>query len=237
MSDQVKLKAQDGHELAAYVARPDGEPRGAVVVIQEIFGINPHMRSVADGFAQQGYTAIAPSLFDRFERGVELKYEGEDMQKAFALMQKLDPQTALLDVAAAFEFLKGEQAKGIGVVGFCYGGFMTWLAATRGEKVGMKPNCCIAYYPGGIGTVAKEQPSFPVMVHIGQADTHIGKDQIDAVREAHPEVQMFTYEGAGHGFNRVHEASYHEAAAKLAQQRTLDFLKSNIVLATFVPTN
>ena len=228
MSEQVKLKATDGHELAAYVARPEGESRGAVVVIQEIFGINPHMRSVVDGFAKAGYTAIAPALFDRFERGVELKYEGEDMQKAFALMQKLNPATALLDVAAAFAFLRGEGPKGIGVVGFCYGGFMSWLSATRGEAVGMKPNCCIAYYPGGIGGVAKEEPSCPVMVHIGLADTHIGQDQIDAVREAHPEVKLYTYEGAGHGFNRIHEASYHEAAAKLAQQRTLDFLASNI---------
>ena len=228
MSEQVKLKAHDGHELAAYVARPEGKPRGAVVVIQEIFGINPHMRSVADGFAKEGYTAIAPALFDRFERGVELKYEGEDMQKAFALMQKLDPQTALLDVAAAFQYLAGEKPQGIGVVGFCYGGLMTWLSATRGEKVGMKPNCCIAYYPGGIGNVAKEQPSCPVMVHIGLADTHIGQDQIDAVRQAHPEVQVFTYEGAGHGFNRIHEASYFEPAATLARQRTLDFLRENI---------
>lgn len=228
MSEQVKLKAQDGHELAAYVARPAGEPRGAVVVIQEIFGINPHIRSVADGFAQHGYTTIAPALFDRFERGVELKYEGEDMQKAFALMQKLNPDTALLDVAAAFKFVQGENPKGTGIVGFCYGGLMSWLSATRGVKAGMKPNCCIAYYPGGIGSVAKEEPSCPVMVHIGLADTHIGSDQIDAVRQAHPEVQVFTYEDAGHGFNRIHEASYYEPAAKLASQRTLDFLKANI---------
>lgn len=228
MSEQVKLKAQDGHELAAYVARPAGESRGAVVLIQEIFGINPHIRSVADGFAKEGYTTIAPALFDRFERGVELKYEGEDMQKAVALMQQLNPDTALLDVAAAFKFVQGENPKGVGVVGFCYGGLMSWLSATRGEKAGMKPNCCIAYYPGGIGNVAKEQPSCPVMVHIGLADTHIGQDQIDAVRQAHPEVQVFTYEGAGHGFNRIHEASYYEPAARLAYQRTLDFLKDNI---------
>jgi len=228
MSEQVKLKAQDGHELAAYVARPTGESRGAVVLIQEIFGINSHIRSVADGYAKEGYTTIAPALFDRTERGVELKYEGEDMQKAFALMQKLNPDTALLDVAAAFKHVQSENPAGIGVVGFCYGGLMSWLSATRGEQAGMKPNCCIAYYPGGIGNVVKEQPSCPVMVHVGLADTHIGQEQIDAVRQAHPEVQVFTYEGAGHGFNRIHEASYYEPAAKLAYQRTLDFLKSNI---------
>ena len=228
MSEQLKLKAQDGHELAAYVARPTGESRGAVVLIQEIFGINSHIRSVADGYAKEGYTTIAPALFDRTEHGVELKYEGEDMQKAFALMQKLNPDTALLDVAAAFKHVQSESPAGIGVVGFCYGGLMSWLSATRGEQAGMKPNCCIAYYPGGIGNVAKEQPSCPVMVHVGLADTHIGQEQIDAVRQAHPEVQVFTYEGAGHGFNRIHEASYYEPAAKLAYQRTLDFLKSNI---------
>lgn len=227
MSEWVQLKAADGHELSAYVARPEGEPLGALIVIQEIFGVNSHIRSVADGYAKDGFVVVAPALFDRYEKGVELNYEGEDMKKAFELYQKLNPATALLDVAAAYEHLKAE-GKGIGIIGYCYGGFMSWISATRGETVKMQPSCTVGYYAGGIGSVAKEEPSCPVMLHFGANDDHIGKDQIDAVREAHPEVEIFVYEGAGHGFSCDARGSYNPEAAKLARQRSLEFLKTHI---------
>jgi carboxymethylenebutenolidase len=227
MSEWVKLKAADGHELSAYVAKPKGEAIGALVVVQEIFGVNPHIRSVVDGYAKDGFVVIAPALFDRYEKGIELQYEGEAMKKAIELYQKLNPTTALLDIAAAYEHLKAE-GKGIGVIGYCYGGFMSWLSATRGETVKMQPSCTVGYYPGGIGKVAKEEPSCPVMLHFGADDDHIGKDQIDAVRKAHPEVEIFVYEGAGHGFNCDARGSYNPEAAKLARQRSLEFLKAHI---------
>jgi carboxymethylenebutenolidase len=227
MSEFVTVKAADGHELSAYVAKPKGEVRGALVVVQEVFGVNAHIRSVADLYASHGYLSVAPSTFDRIERGVELEYEGEDMKKAFEFYGKLSPDTALLDVAAAFKHVSGEHKTA--VLGFCYGGLMAWLSATRAGKLGIDPACTIGYYAGGIGSVAKEEPTCPVMLHFGADDDHIGKDQVDAVREAHPDVQVFVYEGAGHAFNRdVAPAVYRPEAAKLAQERSLKFLAENV---------
>ncbi len=172
--------------------------------------------------------AIAPALFDRIEKGVELGYDGSDMQRAFGLYGKLNPELALLDVAAAFKFVEAEDHKGIAVVGFCYGGLMSWLSATRGETVKMKPSCTVGYYAGGIGNVAKEEPSCPVLLHFGADDSHIGTDQIEAVRTAHPEVTIYVYEGADHGFNCDQRGSYNPEAAKLAKARTLEFLRTHI---------
>ena len=228
MGESVQVTAQDGHQLSTYISRPEGTPVGAVVVLQEIFGVNAYIRRVADGFAKEGYVAMAPALFDRIERGVELTYEGTDMQRAFELRQKLAPETALMDVAAAFTRLKEEDHKGIAVVGFCYGGLLTWLAATRGENVKMRPDCCVGYYPGGIGSVAKEEPSCPVLLHFGAEDSHIGPEQIEAVREAHPEVEIHVYAAAQHGFSCDARASFNPEQARTAQERTLEFLRTHI---------
>ena len=227
MGEIHQLAAQDGHRLDAYVGRPANEARGGVVVIQEIFGVNAHIRSIVDRFAAAGYVAIAPALFDRVQRGVELSYAGEDMQRAVGYMKQLDPKTALLDVAEAFEAVKGE-GNGTGVVGFCYGGLMAWLTATRGEAIGMRPACCVAFYPGGIGSVATEMPSCPVMLQFGADDSHIGMEQIEAVRSSHPEVTINVYEGAQHGFNCDVRGSYNAEASTVAMQRTIEFLEANI---------
>lgn len=227
MSEWLKVKASDGNELSVYVARPEGEPIGALVLVQEIFGVNAHIRRVADGYAKDGFVVVAPALFDRVERGVELKYEGEDAKHAYELMNKLNPDTALLDIAAAYGVAK-EAGQGIGVIGYCFGGLMSWLTATRGETLKMQPSCCVGYYPGGIGKFAKEEPSCPVLLNFGGADTHIGADQIEAVREAHPEVKIFIYDGAEHGFNCDARSSYNPQAAALARERTLAFLKTHV---------
>jgi carboxymethylenebutenolidase len=228
MGDWVKLKADDGHELGAYVATPATKPIGALVVVQEIFGVNSHIRSVADGYARDGFLTIAPAIFDRIERDLELSYSDEDMKKAFGLYPKLNPDLSLLDVAAAFAHVR-ESVGSVGVLGFCYGGLISWLSATRGEDLKMQPGCCVCYYPGGIGKFAAEEPVCPVMIHFGAEDSHIGEDQIDAVSNAHPEVEIFVYRGAGHAFNRdPHPASYHAASAKLARERSLEFLKRNL---------
>jgi len=228
MGEFVKLTAADGVELSAYVARPAGKAKGAVIVVQEIFGINSHIRSIADKYAAEGYTAIAPALFDRMEPGIELSYSGEDMKKAFELYPKLDPAKSLLDIAAAYAEIAKEH-KGIAVIGFCYGGLMSWLSATRGETLKMQPSCCVGYYAGGIGRFAAEEPSCPVMLHFGAEDSHIGSDQIQAVRSAHPEVEIYVYDGAVHAFNRDPDPnSYNPAAAQLAGERTLAFLRKHI---------
>jgi len=227
MGEWLKLKAADGHELSGYVARPEGEPIGALVLVQEIFGVNAHIRGVADGYAKDGFLVIAPALFDRFERGVELKYEGEDAKRANEFWKKLNPDIALIDIAAAYDEARKAE-KGIGVLGYCFGGLMSWLTATRGETLKMQPSCCVGYYPGGIGKYAKEEPSCPVLLNFGADDSNIGNEQVDAVRSAHPEVEIFVYEGAGHGFNCDARSSYNPQAAALARERTLRFLKTHV---------
>jgi carboxymethylenebutenolidase len=227
MGKWIKLKAEDGHELGAYVATPAQEPAGALVVVQEIFGVNKSIRGVADEYASEGFLAIAPALFDRFERDLELGYGEADMKKAFGIYPKLDPDVSLMDIAVAFHY--GKQAgKATGVLGFCYGGLISWLSATRGAKIKMKQDCCVGYYAGGIGKVAAEEPVCPVLLHFGAADDHIGKEQTDAVRRAHPEVEIYLYDGVGHAFANPDRPSYNAAAAKLAHTRSLAFLKKNL---------
>lgn len=227
MGEWVTVKASDGHELSAYVARPQGTVRGGLVVVQEIFGVNRSIRGVADEYARHGYVAIAPALFDRFEKGIELGYGEEDMKKAFGLYPKLDPAVSLKDIAAAFQHVAGE-GKGTAVLGFCYGGLMSWLSATRGPENGFRPTCTVGYYAGGIGKVATEEPSCPVLLHFGAEDSHIGSDQVEAVREAHPEVAIHMYEGANHAFANPDRPSFVADAAKLADERSLQFLNKHI---------
>ncbi|MGC9199109.1 MAG: dienelactone hydrolase family protein [Acidobacteriaceae bacterium] len=227
MSEWVRVKAVDGHELSAYVAKPEGAARGALVLVQEIFGVNGHIRGVADGYAREGYLVIAPALFDRFERGVELKYEGADMQRAFGFYQQLKPETTLLDVAAAFQYVQGGHKTG--VMGYCYGGFTAWISATRGPAAGMRPVCAVGYYAGGIGSVAAERPACPVLLHFGGRDTHIGAEQVDAVRgQGYPDVTIFLYPEAEHGFNCDERSSFNAVAAQLARERTLEFLSKHL---------
>lgn len=228
MSEWITVKAQDGHELGAYVAKPAGTPIGAVVVVQEIFGVNPSIQGVADAYAKEGFLGIAPAIFDRFEKNVQLGYGPEDMKKAFEFYGKLNPDTQLLDVAAAFEYAKNETGKGTGVVGFCYGGLMAWISAVRGEKVKMQPDACVGYYAGGIGKFAEEEPVCPVMLHFGAEDTHIGSDQREAVAKAHPEVEIFVYDGAGHAFANPARPDFVPDAAKLADARSLEFFKKHL---------
>jgi carboxymethylenebutenolidase len=231
MSEWVKVTASDGHELSTYVARPQGEPVGALVVVQEVFGVNKSIRAVADSYAKEGFLAVAPALFDRIERDVQLGYGEADMKKAFSLYPKLNPDDSLKDIAAAFKYAKGI-VDSVGVLGFCYGGLMSWLSAVRGTREAFEPACTVCYYPGGIGKFAAEEPSCPVLIHFGGADDHIGQDQIDAVRNAHGnhegEVEIFVYEGAPHAFANPDRPSFNAEAAKLADERSLNFLKTHI---------
>jgi carboxymethylenebutenolidase len=222
MMEYVTLKAADGHEFRAYVARPDGEPVAGLVVVQEIFGVNAHIRAVADGYAKDGFLAVAPALFDRIERGVELGYEGADMQRAVSFVPKLDAEKSLLDVAAAVEFAGSATGKRVGVVGYCFGGTMAWLAAAR-----LRVAAAVGYYGGRISNYAGETLAAPVMLHFGKQDAHIPAEEVAKIRTAHPEVEIYWYD-AGHGFNRDVGASYSKEAAHEARERSLTFLKKHL---------
>jgi carboxymethylenebutenolidase len=222
----IQVTAADGHNLGAYVAAAE-KPIGAVVVVQEIFGVNRSIRSVVDDLAKSGYLAIAPALFDRFEPNLELTYEGKDLQTAFELYGRLSADRALLDIAAAFKEVAKTVDK-VAVLGFCFGGLTSWLSATRAGKLGIEPACTVGFYPGGVGKVASEQPVCPVMLHFGAADSHIGADQREAVRAAHPEVEIFVYEGAGHAFFNAYRVEYDAKQSKIAWERSLKFLQTNL---------
>jgi carboxymethylenebutenolidase len=222
MSEYVTLTAADGNQLSAYVARPEGEPLGGLVVIQEIFGVNQHIRSVADGYAKDGFLAVAPALFDRIERGVELAYDGEDMQRARSFIPRLDVDKALADTVAAMEFAESETGKKVAVIGYCFGGTIAWLAATRHHSA-----AAVSYYGGRITNYAEEQLAVPVMLHFGKQDAHIPAEEVERIHAAHPEVEIHWYD-AGHGFNCDARASYNHASAIQARARSLAFLKAHL---------
>jgi carboxymethylenebutenolidase len=233
MSEIVKLKAQDGVELDAYVARPTGEPIGGLVVIQEIFGVNHHIRAVADGYAKDGFLAVAPAIFDRFEKGVQLEYTPDGWKKAIELMNQevgflkeaaaTDKPGSLRDIKAAIDYARTESGKKTGTVGYCLGGLLSWLSACW-----LDVDAAVGYYAGGIGNYATETPKAPVMLHFGRKDTHIGAEQVEKVEAAHPEVQIFWYD-AGHAFNRDADPSAYDAtSAKLARERSVEFLKKSL---------
>jgi carboxymethylenebutenolidase len=223
MSEYVKLRAADGHQLSAYVALPAGEPAAALVVVQEIFGVNAHIRSVANGYAKDGFLVVAPALFDRIEPGIELGYQGADLQTAMSLIPKIDLEQALADVQAAVEYAANSSGKNVGVIGYCYGGTLAWLATTR-----LRPAAAVGYYGGMIAKFADEEPTCPVMLHFGKQDAHIPAESVEKVKAAHPEVEVYWYD-AGHGFNCDARPSYNAAAAKEARARSLAFLKKHLV--------
>lgn len=219
MGDWVKLHVTDGQELSAWVARPEGEPVAGLVVVQEIFGVNAHIRSVTDGWAKDGFLAIAPALFDRIEPGVELAYEGPDMERARSFIPKLDVEKSVLDTKAAMEYAASATGKKVAVIGYCYGGTVAWLAATR-----LSAAAAVGYYGGQISRFAAENPACPMMLHFGRQDAHIPAEEVDKVKSAHPEVEVYWYD-AGHGFNCDARSSYNPAAAIEARERSLAFLR------------
>ena len=222
MSETIKLQASDGHSFHAYVARPAHAPIGGLVVLQEIFGVNRHIRSVADSFAKDGFLVVAPAIFDRVEREVELGYEPSDMPRALSLMKQLDVDKALLDVDAALSYAEKQTGGKAGVIGYCYGGKLAWLSATR-----LHPAAAVGYYAGGIGEFAEETPNAPTILHFGRQDTHIPREQVDKVSAAHPEVQVYWYD-AGHAFNNDVRESFDQPSAHLARERSVAFLKEHI---------
>jgi carboxymethylenebutenolidase len=217
----VPLTARDGHGFDAFIAEPAGKPRGALVVLQEIFGVNAHIRGVAEAYARDGYLTIAPALFDRTERHVELGYDGADIQRGSALKAAVNSDDALLDVAAAIAH--GAPAGKVGIVGFCWGGLLSWLAACKLDGLAAS----VPYYGGGMPQQAALVPRCPVLAHFGEQDTHIPLDSVRVFAAARPEVQVRLYP-AGHGFNCDQRGSYHAESAQLARDRTLAFLRQYV---------
>ena len=221
MTGMIELVASDGFKLSAYRADPDGAPRGGLVVVQEIFGVNSHIRSVCDGYAADGYLAIAPALFDRYERDVDLGYSPDDIAKGRVLKGKAANDVALRDVAAARD-TAAEVGK-VGIVGYCWGGLIAWLAASRLPGFA----CAVPYYGGGMPDAIGETPRCPVMAHFGEWDQMIPVAAADKLKAAHPDIEVFIY-AADHGFNCDQRASYDPISAKLARERTLEFLRENV---------
>jgi len=222
MGQTKQLRAIDGFAFGAYEAVPSSKPRGGIVVIQEIFGVNSHIRNVAEGYAAAGYAAIAPQIFDRFERNVELGYEAQDMTRGVEIARgKLKMEQTLQDLQAAVDDAK--RFGKVGVVGYCFGGLLAWLAAC--ELTGV--SAVVSYYGGGVAGQLDRKPRCPVMMHFGDKDAHIPLSDVDKVRKAHPGVNVNVY-AADHGFNCDHRASYDAAAAKLALSRSLEFFAKNI---------
>jgi len=221
MGETITLTCKDGAQISAYVAHPQGKPKGGMVVLQEIFGVNHHIRAVADKYAAEGYLAVAPGLFDRVEKGVELGYGQEDRPRAMDLRGRTKIDDTLADIAAAIDVAKAGGK--VGVVGYCWGGTLAYAAAARLAGV----TAAVGYYGGGIVGLAAERPRVPLMLHFGERDKHIPLSDVEKIRAAQPEVPVFVY-AADHGFNCDERDSYDAAAAKEAEQRTLAFFASEL---------
>jgi carboxymethylenebutenolidase len=221
MSEFTTLMARDGHEFNAWLAAPAGKARGAVLVIQEIFGVNAHIRAVTDSYAAEGYVAIAPALFDRVRKGVELGYTPDTMKEGFGYVQQLQPEKTLLDLAACIAVVK--HAGRVGVVGFCWGGKMAYVSACE-----LPVACGVAYYGGGIAKELSRTPKCPMLYHFGGKDAHIPASDVEQIRAADSRGTFYIYPEADHGFNCDMRASFNAAAAQLARQRTLAFLAQHL---------
>lgn len=218
----IELEASDGARISAYRVRPSGRPRGGLLVVQEIFGVNSHIRSVAESYAARGYDVIAPALFDRVEKGVELGYDQEGMTKGRGLVMQLGFDKPMLDLAAAAQLLADEGMK-VGLVGYCWGGSVAFLAASRVDGL----SATVGYYGSTIIRFVRAQPRVPVLLHFGEQDKSIPADDVATIRKERPEVEVQVYP-AGHGFNCVQRASYDAASAELALARTLAFFERHL---------
>lgn len=218
---KIELTASDGHRFSAWRAGP-AEATKALVVVQEIFGVNRHMRHVCEGFANQGFAVVSPALFDRAERNAELGYEQADVQRGLALRKQISDEQVMLDIEAAAAALPAGAARGI--IGYCWGGSIAWWGATRSRSF----KAAVGYYGGGIAASREEKPNCPVQLHFGAEDKGIPLTDVEAIRAAQPGVEIHVYPGAGHGFSCEERSSYSPTDAILAEQRSLAFLARHL---------
>lgn len=217
----IELTAADGHVLQAYAVGPKDAKKG-VVVVQEIFGLNKHMRRIADDFAKRGYAVVMPALFDRVERGIELGYEAADVARGRELRGMINDGKTVLDVVAAAAALPAGAKRGI--VGYCWGGTVAWHGATRTSAF----DAANAWYGGGIAAAKDEVARCPVEMHFGETDASIPMTDVEAIRAAQPNVAIFVYDGAGHGFGCEDRGSFKSDAAELADERTYAFFDKHL---------
>jgi carboxymethylenebutenolidase len=223
MGEIINLTAVDGHKFSAYRADPAGKPKGGVVVVQEIYGVNEHIRSVCDDYASRGYRAIAPSIYDRQQRDAVFGYDGAEVQRIRGLRAGIDWQRTLpFDIAATIAMLRPLK---VGAVGYCLGGSVAWMAAC---KLNVEAGSC--YYPTDMAKQYNDKPRCPVVVHFAERDHVIPRDVVDKLKAAQPDLPIYLYP-AEHGFNCWHRAAtnYDEASSKLALERTLDLFERTIV--------
>jgi len=230
MGQMISIDALDGSgSFDAYCAMPQGVPKAAIIVIQEIFGVNPGIRKMADDWADLGYAALAPDLFWRLEPGVQLDADVEDeLKKAYGLMQEFDLDTAIKDVEAVIKKARSLTSGKVGLVGYCLGGRIAFLAATRTDA-----DANVGYYGGGIDKLLGERHAIgkPLLLHFGKEDAHIGADVQKTIHEAldgNPHVTIHDYDGVGHAFARAFGRSRNEAAANLADGRTRAFFAQHL---------
>lgn len=219
---ETTLTAADGHTLNMYVAEPDGTPKGAIIVLQEIFGVNAHIRSVCDRLAQLGYTAGAPALFDRQHQGYESDYTAQDVQRGIAILNGFNFDTALDDIDAAATAFK--HCGKVGIIGFCIGGSLAYKMATRGSV-----NAAACYYGSLISEYADDAPKCPTVLHYGETDPTISAQNVKTVRAKQPDLPAFVYP-AGHGFNCDARSAFEPESAKLAWERTMDMIDKALAI-------
>jgi len=217
LGTQISLTASDGFKLGAYRADPAGTPKGGLVVIQEIFGVNHHIRAVCNRFAAQGYAAVAPAVFDRIQPDFETGYTPADVEHARSFIPKIDWPALMRDVAAAVDNVK--DAGKTGIVGYCLGGSVAFAAACELDGL----SCAIGYYGGAIAKNADRKPKVPTLLHFGDQDHSIPLTDVETIKQKRPEVDVYVYH-AGHGFSCDERSAYDEAAHTEALGRTLAWL-------------
>ncbi len=217
MGKNITLTASDGFKLGAYRAEPQGKPKGGLVVIQEIFGVNHHIRAMTDRFAALGYLSVAPAVFDRIQPNFECGYTPDEIAHARTLLPKIDWAAMMRDVQAAIDNVKSVGK--VGIVGFCMGGTVAFMAANKLDGL----SAAIGYYGGNIAKNADLKPKVPTLLHFGDQDQSIPMSDVEIVKQARPDCEIHIYH-AGHGFSCDERGSYNEAAHKAAWERTLGWL-------------
>ncbi|PZO07277.1 MAG: carboxymethylenebutenolidase [Lysobacteraceae bacterium] len=219
MGQTISINTRHGR-ISAWHARPKVTPRGALIVVQEIFGVNSHIRQVADRFANYGYVAIAPALFDAVHPNTELGYDAAGVERGRAIVEEIGFNGALDGVRGAFDFLEGEFK--VGVVGFCWGGSVAYYTNT---KLGLP---AVSYYGGRTVPLLRERPKAPLMLHFGENDVLIPPEDVEKHRDALPAAEIIVWPGVGHGFNCDQRSDYDAEASQQAMTRTLNFFQKHL---------
>ena len=222
MGKDIKLTASDDFQLGGYRADPTTVPKAAIVVIQEIFGVNHHIRAVCDRLAGEGYVAIAPSIFDRIEPNFTSGYSPDEIAVARKFVANPDGTAMLRDTQAAIDAVK--ELGPVGIIGFCLGGSVAYAAATKLSGL----SAAVGYYGGAIVRFADDKPKVPTQLHFGEKDAGIPLSDVEIIRAKRPEVEIHLYPGAQHGFHCDERASYDKASAEIAWPRSLGFFAKHL---------